>query len=878
MNATETVDKAAIQAFPRELTERPHWLVWKFVKKQGSKKPSKMPYYATNGELRGWPNGQPRDEHGRVIREPDGTVKPTPEHPQVEQGHDLDRAHLVEHWRAVEAAEDLGFDGIGFAFLPGDGLIGIDLDVYDDADKKARADAIMRACGSWAEVSPSGTGLHIICSGETETFKHNGIGIEVFCGRQFFTMTGRHIEGTPDTIEPIPADVLAKLRNTVQKAKDADRAAKDGATTHDDGDQQAVAQTGPAPSYTADEGQRISLYCMTALQRAVDTVTRTTEGGRNDTLNSETYGVASLMWTGKISEATIRGAMTTAAAQIGLPPGEAKATISSAIRAGSMAKKAIPEPTYRKGQAAKPRAPAPTVPDHDPDTGEILEPANDNTEGPAWPKPLDIFAEFPAPPIEHDMLPGAIADYALDCSELIGVDPALVAFPALVACAAALHDDVKIQPKRHETGWKESARLWCAVVGAPSVRKTPAMMRGTSRLRKIDADLARENRKLAADHADQMDQFKDAKKEAKKSGTSITAPERPLMQRMIVEDITVEALSEVLKDNARGVLCIQDELSGWFGMMDAYTGGKGGNKDRAAWLQAYNGGFRQVDRVMRGAVHIPNFSVSMIGGIQPDAIRRIAKDMTDDGLMQRFMIVVGRNCVEQDRPEDEEARQRFSRLVDHLHAIKPSGNVVTLTEQAHLVRERLMAYANDLVDYPALPGGLRSHLGKWSGLFARLLLTYHAIDCSAASVHPCSVQVRVETAEQVERLMRGFLLPHALAYYTDILGGSSDLEHSRWVAGHILSKGLQSISNRDLTQAYKQWRGMDDWRRQRVMQVLEDMSWVFPVQEEGRPSRRGTNTWNVNPLVHDVFARKAEDESKRRDKIRSEIAAMQRRD
>ena len=349
------------------------------------------------------------------------------------------------------------------------------------------------------------------------------------------------------------------------------------------------------------------------------------------------------------------------------------------------------------------------------------------------------------------------------------------------------------------------------------------------------------------------------------------------MRRMIVGDTTVEALSEVLKDNARGVLCIQDELSGWFGMMDAYTGGKAGNKDRAAWLEAYNGGPRQVDRVMRGSMLVPNWSVSMIGGIQPDAIRRIANNMTDDGLMQRFMIVVGRNAVEHDRVEDGEAVQRYAALVDHLHAVQPGNQVVTLSEDAHAVRERLMRYAGELAEYPALPGGLRSHLGKWSGLFARLLLIYHAIECSGERRHPTSRQVGGQCAERVESLMRGFLLPHALAYYTDILGASGDLEHARWVAGHILSKGLEDISNRDLVQSYKQWRGLSDWQRQRIMQVLEDMSWLAPVVDEGRPSRRGTTQWRVNLRAHEMFAKKATDEAEKRDRIRAEIAAMQRR-
>lgn len=521
----------------------------------------------------------------------------------------------------------------------------------------------------------------------------------------------------------------------------------------------------------------------------------------------------------------------------------------------------------------EPEEPEETI---DPDTGEILttEPVSQAPDARQPTMPMDVFAEFPAPPIRLEMLPDPIARYALECGQLIGVDPAMVAIPALVACAAALHDDVKIQPKRHETGWTESARLWCAIVGSPSVKKSPAIRRATKRLRKIDHDLAEDNAKLAASYAEKMAEHKEAQKEAKKTGERLTEPVKPAMSRMIVEDITVEALSEVLKDNSRGVLCIQDELSGWFGSMDAYSGGKAGNKDRAAWLQAYNGGFRQVDRVMRGSVHIPNFSVSMIGGIQPDAIRRIAKDMTDDGLMQRFMIVIGSNCVELDRTEDGPVTRSFADLLDHLHAISGGATPVTLDEDAHTIREALNAYSAELADYPALPGGLRSHLGKWSGLFARLLLIYHAIECQALRIHPSQRQVTGATAGRVDLLMRRFLLPHALAYYTDILGASGDLEHARWVAGHILSKRLDVISNRDLIQAYKQWRGLDDWRRQRVMQVLEDMGWLSPLLEDGKASKRGATNWAINLQVHTLFAEKARAEAERREKIRAEIAAM----
>jgi hypothetical protein len=516
----------------------------------------------------------------------------------------------------------------------------------------------------------------------------------------------------------------------------------------------------------------------------------------------------------------------------------------------------------------------------DPDTGEItgytgapyITPEKARERAPETnPEPLDIFSEYRVPPITRGMLPDAIFNYAQECGELVGADPAMIAVPAIVACAAALHDGITIQPKRHETQWTESARLWCAIVGSPSVKKTPSIRRAIKRLRKIDAELSETNSKLSAAFQEQCEQYKRDKKIAEKTGDPITAPEKPAMKRMVVEDITIEALSEVLKDNDRGILCIQDELSGWFGSMDAYSGGKAGHKDRAAWLQAYNGGHRQVDRVMRGAVHIRNFSVSMIGGIQPDAIRKIAQDMPEDGLMQRFMIVIGRNMVEQDRIERTDLYQQFSALVDHLYAIEPSERAVTLTEEAHKVRESLTAMANEYIEYSSIPSGMKSHMGKWTGLFARLTLVFHAIDSYAKKTHPCNIKVSEETAQRVSSFMQEFLFPNSLNYYTDIIGAHTEIENARWIGGYILSRSLTEISNREITQVYNQWRPMDKWRRERVMQILEDAAWLTPITEPGRKPV----AWTVNPLIHERFPHHAERARARRTPIRENLSKLQ---
>ncbi|MDK9705007.1 MAG: PriCT-2 domain-containing protein [Sulfuritalea sp.] len=192
------VDAASVSAsveyssVPPALRDRKQWLCWRLEGKPGAKKPAKMPYYASGKRRTG------------------------------QQGSTADRAALVTFDAAVAAMASINATGIGFAFLPGDGLIGIDLDKMVDVETgelAPRAQRIIEACGSYTEWSPSGSGFHIYVIGETETSKDNGIGVEMFCGRQFFTVTGRHLAGTPTEVAAIDPKVLRRLQKTIEAAK-----------------------------------------------------------------------------------------------------------------------------------------------------------------------------------------------------------------------------------------------------------------------------------------------------------------------------------------------------------------------------------------------------------------------------------------------------------------------------------------------------------------------------------------------------------------------------------------------------------------------------------------------------------------------------------
>ena len=70
----------------------------------------------------------------------------------------------------------------------------------------------------------------------------------------------------------------------------------------------------------------------------------------------------------------------------------------------------------------------------------------------------------------------------------MGVDPVSVAMACLAACASVATDDWRLQPKRHDYTWTESPRLWVAIVGDPSILKTPVIAAATRPIDKLDAE------------------------------------------------------------------------------------------------------------------------------------------------------------------------------------------------------------------------------------------------------------------------------------------------------------------------------------------------------------------------------------------------------
>lgn len=518
---------------------------------------------------------------------------------------------------------------------------------------------------------------------------------------------------------------------------------------------------------------------------------------------------------------------------------------------GAERRAAMPNVVYLEPPAWMNEAPLPDeAPDWYDDSAEPdydfydlapVEPAMEDR----WPEPVDLWARYEEPDLPQGALPLSIELFARRQASIMGADPAGLAMAALTICATAIPDSIELQVKRNDPTWREQARLWVALVGPPSRKKTPVFKAAMAPLRTIDNQLMRAYLQACEEH-DALD--KDEKK----------STPRPKQRRLIISDTTIEAAQEVMMDSPDGVLSEQDELSGWFGSMDRYNTKGGG--DRAFWLKAFNGGTYNLNRIGRGAKQIPNLSISLLGGIQPEPMRKFASESVDDGLLQRMLpVILKPSTVGQDLAQDQSAVD-YEHLVADLYALRNQGHrLIHFSEGARAVRDRLEREHLELsMALESVSPKLAAHYGKYDGIFARLCLVWHCIESAYRDMAP---EVSQDTAERVAAFMAEFIRPSAIAFYAGVLGMSAGHEDLVSLASIIVAKEMSEIGARDIQSAGQSLRHMTAEQFRTIAEKMEAFGWL----ERGEPKpRSNTPRWMVNPRVHGLFNDRAATEMQRR--------------
>jgi|TARA_R100000501_G_scaffold10060_3_gene19948 hypothetical protein len=439
-----------------------------------------------------------------------------------------------------------------------------------------------------------------------------------------------------------------------------------------------------------------------------------------------------------------------------------------------------------------------------------------------------------------------------------------VGISLLVSAASAIGGSRRVAPWG-QSQWNEPAILWGGLIGDPSVNKSPAIKKITHHLVEIERDLQSDFNKVLQDYETDVatakltrakweTEVKEAVGENRASPPrpeTAVEPDEPSPPRQVTNDVTMEALCDVLASNPRGVLQFSDELAGWLASHDAYK-----SNSRPFWLQAYDGSPFSVDRRNRKKVlHIPYAGTCVIGGIQPAKLSDLFSS-GDDGLSARFLWVWP-NRVQRGRPKDDAGGHAVGvmlRKLRQLHLPRaengdPQPVILPFDSNAQSLLEKWepinQAYADDLD--PIVKG----YVGKLPGKVARLALVSELIKWAKSGgsepreVSAASVAAALEFADD-------YLKPMAHRVFGDAALPIEQRQAAQ-LAKIILKARVEILNARDLKKgvyapcpgSLKGNEAFDDAAR-----VLEDAGWIRSIPPKPGVGGRPRKDYIVNPHVH----------------------------
>jgi primase-polymerase (primpol)-like protein len=127
-----------------------------------------------------------------------------------------------ETWAPFESARRYAESnklGLGFVFTETDSFVGIDLyacRVPATGSVSEWALDIVERLDSYTEISPSGTGYHIIVEGDLPEGGSRRGDVETYAYSRYFTVTGEHVEDTPWAIQSREDSLVAVHREFIR--------------------------------------------------------------------------------------------------------------------------------------------------------------------------------------------------------------------------------------------------------------------------------------------------------------------------------------------------------------------------------------------------------------------------------------------------------------------------------------------------------------------------------------------------------------------------------------------------------------------------------------------------------------------------------------
>jgi hypothetical protein len=268
------------------------------------------------------------------------------------------------------------------------------------------------------------------------------------------------------------------------------------------------------------------------------------------------------------------------------------------------------------------------------------------------------------------------------------------------------------------------------------------------------------------------------------------------------------------------------------------------------------------DRVGQGAndkyaeTRVENLAIGVLGGIQPDRLGKL-RDLTDDGLLQRFLPVLMRPAERGDESYPVAiVEMEYERLIQSINGA--GASMYAFAPDAEPVRKRVLDRLHELEHQGAFSPEMGGAIGKLKGYFSRLALTLQIAESHSAAVRGNTTPspnpiVSRKNAEGAERLIFDFLLQHMVGLYDVIVGGGRDRDTVRMIADFILTSTKDRLVPSNFTSGVRKLRGepankIAEWASRFVA-----MGWLWAEADVGT-----AKAWLVMPGLRSFFAERRE--------------------
>lgn len=449
----------------------------------------------------------------------------------------------------------------------------------------------------------------------------------------------------------------------------------------------------------------------------------------------------------------------------------------------------------------------------------------------------------------------------------------------MLTLAGAINRRARIQPKENDTTWQVVPNLWGAIIGPPGYMKSPVIDAAIRPLVMVERQWRAETDVEVAKYRSAQEAWSIRnsiyKQEMKKRISALKAavdpgpkPARPVARRLVVNDATPEKLHEIMRDNPAGVFVIRDELTGWLADLDK----AGREGERALHLTAWNGDTSfTVDRIKRGSIFVEGCCESILGGIQPEMLKRYLNShgktpVHDDGLIQRFQMSVWPDTSHEweyiDERPDKKISKRLETVIGRIVNVDPTSPVLyAFSVDAQTFFIDWLTNLESVLRNGKLPPVLVSHLSKYRKLMPAIaLICALAERASRGSVGSVGFvgsegrRVRKSNRVSIEQAVRAsdwcdYLLSHARRIYSLI---DPELNSAQTLALKIVEGKIgreKPFTAREV--CLKGWTGLDSPEVVNLAtQALIRAQWIREEKKEttrygGRPSVQFT----VNPKI-----------------------------